>query len=132
MLIVRRVGAAVLVIAAVWVWFNLGPAEQPDHRSERLVINAEDDLNNENTEGRHNRQSLMAGQVWSILSCCRSSWISTPSYAQRDDRPAGMLGLCVLGIALVAGTTRGSIGEPRFDTVPVGPPDPADPPAPTY
>lgn len=107
MAIVRKVGAAVLLVAAVWVWFNLSPAVQPDHRGARSSINAEDDLNNANTEGAP-QQAVVNG--WTNLQyeeLISKQLDTNASAGLRDDRPPAMLGLCVAGIALIALTTPG-------------------------
>ena len=107
MLLIRKIGAVVLLVAAVWVWFNLAPAAEPDHSSVRLSINAADDRNNAGAQGAP-QQAVVNG--WTNLAYQEliSEQLDTnASYSHRDDRAPAMLGLCVAGIALLALTSSG-------------------------
>jgi len=117
--IVRLVGAILLAVAAVAVWFVLAPAKSassPDFSSAISQALSDYDTNNANTESAPQQQVLngwVAKDLLTVIARAQNAAVS-PRSAPRDDRlPAEML-LAVLGVALIAATT------PRMPSEPVG------------
>lgn len=106
--IIRHVGAVVLVAAAATVWFTMEP-EAPatlDHSVEAAAIEVEDDANNELTDGAPQQTVVNGWTTNAYLALISSQMDAASRPAPRDDRPAAMLGLCVVGIAFLIATTR--------------------------
>lgn len=104
LLLVRRIGAVLLACAAVFVWFAMAPEEPTTFDSEGALslIQAEDDANNELTDGAPQQTVVngwTANQLLELL-VRQNSTAPTPA----DDRPAALLALGVLGIALIGAT----------------------------
>lgn len=109
MYIVRRVGAALLVALAVGVWFGMAP-EASDHRSDVTAIEADDDANNARADGAP-QQAVVNGWTTTAYLRLLSTQLDEVSAADtQDERPGAMLGLCVVGIALMAATSTGGRG----------------------
>lgn len=110
MILVRRIGAIVLLGAALAVWFGLAPDPDaaPNNRSEVTSIELEDDGNNALAEGAP-QQTVVNGWTANNYLALLSSQLDEAARPQTvDQRPTAMLGLCVLGIALIAFTGLGS------------------------
>lgn len=105
--IIRWVGAVILVAAAVTVWFALQPKapENFDHSAEAAAIEVEDDANNDLTGGAPQQAVVNGWTANAYLALISRQIDAADAPAPRDDRPAAMLGLCVLGIALLMATT---------------------------
>lgn len=101
MLLTRRIGALVLAAVAVLVWFAMAP-ETPEeaHADAVASIEAEDAANNTITDGAP-QQTVVNG--WTANEYLKL--ISTQLNGSQDPRPAALLGLGVLGLALIAFTT---------------------------
>lgn len=111
MLLIRRIGAVVLVVAAIVVIFAFKPPN-PDHADRRGAISVKADLNNTSAEGAP-QQAVVNGWEHSDYLALLSQQIDQAGTAKaRDDRPLLLLGLCVAGIALIAFTTP--TGPVRF------------------
>ena len=147
LLLIRRVGALVLVGAAVYIWFAKAPATPAtaDHRAAVAAIERQDDADNGRTQGAP-QQAVVNGWTTNAYLRLISGQLAADDarQASRDARPAALLVLGVLGIALLAFTSPGPLlpsrGSDRRDrpargpagphaaTPPPGPP--ADGPAP--
>ena len=111
MLLIRRIGAVMLVVAAVIVIFAFKP-DDPDHSAARDDISSTASLNNASAEGAP-QQAVVNGWEHSDYLKLISRQLDESSTARaRDDRPLLLLALCVAGIALIAFTTTPSSPSP--------------------
>ena len=110
--IARRVGALVLVAAAVAVWFGLAPSDDdaPNHRSDRAAIESSDDGNNALTSGAPQQEVVNGWTTIAYLKLVSEQLDDNAAPEATDERPAAMLGLCVIGIGLLAATTQPAQG----------------------
>lgn len=119
MLVARRVGALLLAVAAVVVWFVLKPAEKPtssaDFSSEIAEAMANYELNNSAADSAP-QQAVVNGWVakdlLEVVAREQNAALS-PKSAPRDERVPAELLLVVLGVALLAATTPKSHAEPQ-------------------
>ena len=89
----RWIGAFMLTLAAVGVWFGLAPAEL-NHRVETSAIEARVDL----SDAQPGVPSQKTDEYLKLLS----QQLDEATRADvRDSRPAAMLGLVVIGLALL-------------------------------
>src|SRR4051794_2615515 len=105
--VVRRVGALALVVAAVGVWFGLNPTGPTalDHGSPRADIESTDSANNARAEGAPQQTVVNGWTTNDYLALLSTQLDEASAPPEQDLRPAAMLGLCVVGIALIALTS---------------------------
>lgn len=131
LLLVRRIGALLLIGAALYVWFAKAPdAPAHHHRDAVAAIEHQDDANNRLTQGAP-QQAVVNGWTTNRYLRLISAQLDANGSRQaaRDIRPAALLVLGVFGIALLALTTPGplvpSLGGRRptdSAAAPAGPP----------
>lgn len=114
--IVRKIGAVVLVVAAIAVWFGLKPSDSALNMDSIQIaaIMADDQANQERAEGAP-QQTVVNGWTARNLLEVIAQQGTTPA-ADQDQRPAALLVLTVIGVALLAFTTTGS-GSKRQDSL---------------
>jgi hypothetical protein len=111
MLMFRRIGALVLAVAAVAVWFGMAPsakvAKAADFGPQISSALANYRLNNANAEYSPQQQVVngwVAKDLLTVLAREQNAALS-PASAPRDDRVPAELLLAVLGLALFGATT---------------------------
>lgn len=102
MTIIRRIGFAFLACAAVLVWAFMGPERiaAEDHADRLGEIAADDDANNEFTEGAPQQEVVNGWTSINYLELIAEDVNQLP-----DNRPAALLTLLVLAACLHYGTT---------------------------
>jgi hypothetical protein len=102
MTIIRRIGFALLACAAVLVWAFMGPERitAEDHADRLGEIAADDDANNEFTEGAPQQEVVNGWTSINYLELIAEDVNQLP-----DNRPAALLTLLVLAACLHYGTT---------------------------
>ena len=112
MLVVRRLGAACLVLAAVAVWFLLKPAEKASDAADfaPAIAAAMGDYktNNASTDSAPQQQVVngwVAKDLLEVIAHEQNAALS-PRSAPRDERVPAYLLLMVLGLGLLAATTE--------------------------
>lgn len=103
MVLVRRVGAVVLALAALIVCFAMAPSSE-DFQSQVSAVMADDDLNQRRAEGAP-QQAVVNGWVARDLLQIIARQLDSP----HDHRPAALLTIAVLGLALYIFTTGGPL-----------------------
>lgn len=129
MLLVRRLGALILAIAAVAVWFLLEPeqasADTPNYSSAISSAMADYESNDALADSAP-QQAVVNGWVakdlLEVIAKAENASLS-PGSAPRDDRIPAELLLVVLGVALMVLTTPGGYTspQPRRAAAPVSP-----------
>jgi hypothetical protein len=114
MLKVRRIGAIVLAIAAIAVWFSMAP-DSTDHSGDISSALSSYGLNNARTSGAPQQQVVNGWVAKDLLTVNAQE-----GNASNDDRVPALVGLLVLGMALFAFTSPGSKGREPY-TAPGGP-----------
>ena len=104
---VRQVGAVILLLAAVAVWFGMAP-EAPDPATTISVIERAHRESNANTSGAP-EQAVVNG--WTTIDYLQLLAQQSDAASARQDRSTAMLGLCVAGIALLALTVSNASVE---------------------
>jgi hypothetical protein len=97
-IIARRVGAIVLAIAAVVVWFAMGPDDRSSDIRQAL---AEYELNELRTEGAPQQQVVNGWVAKDLLTIIAEQ----QNDASSDERLPALAGLLVLGAALYVFTS---------------------------
>ncbi|WP_148574810.1 hypothetical protein [Nocardioides caldifontis] len=113
LLLARRVGALVLAVGAIAVWFGLEPEESStgtaDYSSEIADAMDRYEMNNAMADSAP-QQEVVNGWVTKdlleVIATAENASLS-PETAPRDDRVAAELLLVVLGLALIALTAQG-------------------------
>ena len=113
--LVRRAGAVILAAAAIVVWFALAPSTSPgatdSSQTSSAAIDAAlaSDLANQASTSTAPQQAVANGWVARDLLevIARQGAVAAP---ETDQRPTALLGLAVLGIALIL-FTSGSPGR---------------------
>lgn len=100
MTLVRRIGAVVLLAAAVAVWFGLAPEAQ-EAAQELRSIERRDDGNSALADSAP-QQAVVNG--WTANDYLELI-VELDAGEDRDERPAAMVGLCLAGICLMALTS---------------------------
>ena len=133
MLLLRRLGAACLVLAAVAVWFLLKPADKAAESADfgPAIAAAMDDYdtNNASTDSAPQQQVVngwVAKDLLHVLAREQNAALS-PSSAPRDERVPAYLLLLVLGLGLFAGTSERARPLPAANHPPTGPVTPQQP-----
>lgn len=113
MLLVRRIGALILAVAAISIWFVLEPektsANTPDYSSAISSAVKNYKVNNAAAESAPQQEVVngwLAKDLLEIIAMAQNASLS-PESAPRDDRVPAELLLLVLGVALLALTSRG-------------------------
>jgi hypothetical protein len=88
---VRRIGALVLALAAVIVWFTMGPDQNTVSADVREVL-FEADMNEVSASGAPQQQVVNGWAAKDLLAIIANQ--------QADDRVPALVGLLVLGVAL--------------------------------
>jgi hypothetical protein len=110
MLLVRRIAAVLLGVAAVAVWFGMRPsAASPtaDFASKIDSAMADYKVNNSSTSSAPQQQVVngwAAKDLLEVIARAQNAALS-PQSSPRDDRVPAELMLCVLGLAVLALTT---------------------------
>lgn len=129
MLLVRRLGALILAIAAVAVWFLLEPeqasADTPNYSSAISAAIADYESNNALADSAPQQEVVngwVAKDLLEVIAKAENASLS-PESAPRDDRIPAELLLVVLGVALLVFTTpRGHAGpQPQRAAAPASP-----------
>lgn len=126
MLVIRRVGALVLAVAAVLVWFLMEPdvPRTPEAEVQRAVASRSTDISqamseyelNNTLAGSAPQQQVVNGWVakdlLQIIAEQQDAAVTRPQVAAPvtpvvppDERVPALVGLVVLGVALFLGTT---------------------------
>lgn len=100
MTVARRVGAIVLAIAAVVVWFAMGPQDRSEDIRQAL---ADYERNELRTEGAPQQQVVNGWVAKDLLTVIAEQQNDTAS----DERLPALAGLLVLGAALYVFTSPG-------------------------
>jgi hypothetical protein len=101
--LVRRVGAIVLALAAVVVWFAMAPDESSDRSPEIASALADYELNNARTQGAPQQQVVNGWVAKDLLTVIAEQ----QNESVTDERLPALAVLVVLGLALhVATSTR--------------------------
>ena len=106
---VRRIGAAVLIIAALGVWFGMAPShpdKSDDYRAAISAALASDTANNTRTEGAP-QQAVVNGWTAKDLLTVVAQEGADPRPV--DERPAALLTLVVIGFGRMLATSRPSV-----------------------
>ena len=104
--LVRRIGAIVLVLAALVVWFAMAP-DDGDRAADVESALSEYELNEALTEGAPQQQVVNGWVARDLLAVIARQ--------ETDERLPALAGLAVLGIALHLATTKASTS--RGDTM---------------
>jgi hypothetical protein len=123
MIKVRRIGAVVLAIAAIAVWFSMAP-DSTDHSSDISSALASYELDNARTSGAPQQQVVNGWVAKDLLTV-----IAEEGNSSADDRVPALVGLLVLGTALFAFTTP-QVQSHEADSGPATPTTPTHEPMP--
>lgn len=146
MLVVRRIGAVLLVAAAVAVWFLMAPEvpETPRNEAQEQVRNRESDIERALSDSELNeaiadsapQQQVVNGWVardlLEIIATQQNDALARDEIAPvvtpvvpPDERTPALVGLLVAGLALALATTpRAAEKADRFASAPSGTPGP--------
>jgi hypothetical protein len=106
MQIIRRIGAVVLIIAALGIWFGMKPAQDTKAGTYHSAISAAldaDTANNAKTEGAPQQTVVNGWTAKDLLTVIAQEGASQPPV---DERPAALLVLVIIGLGLILMTTR--------------------------
>ncbi|GAB3318095.1 hypothetical protein GCM10027451_36560 [Geodermatophilus aquaeductus] len=120
MILARRVGAVVLALATIVVWFVMAPEDRSGDISQAL---AEYSLNEARTQGAPQQQVVNGWVAKDLLTIIAEQQNDVAG----DERLPALAGLLVLGVALHAFTsprrgdeqTAASLGAAESESVPV-------------
>lgn len=126
MLIFRRLGATLLVLCAVAVWFLLKPAEKAEASADFgpsiAAAMADYKANNASTDSAPQQQVVngwVAKDLLEVIVRQQNAALS-PASASSDERVPAFLLLAVMGLGLIAGTSERSRATlPLVPTSPV-------------
>jgi hypothetical protein len=122
----RRVGAIVLALAAVVVWFAMAPDESSDRSSEIARVLADYELNEGRTQGAPQQQVVNGWAAKDLLTIIAKQ----QNESVTDERLPALAVLIVLGLALFAATSTRSADARGAASGPAVPPaDPSPEPA---
>jgi hypothetical protein len=109
MVLVRRVGYALIALAAIGVWLFMAPQPGETVAQDKRVsqINDEDDANNAMTEGAPQQEVVNGWTSVAYLELISDQLNTTP---EPDRRPAALLTLLVLAACLHCGTASPATG----------------------
>ena len=103
---IRRIGAVVLIIAALGIWFGMKPTESAKAGTYHSAITAAldaDTANNAKTEGAPQQTVVNGWTAKDLLTVIAQEGADQPSV---DERPAALPALLVIGLGLILATTR--------------------------
>ncbi|SFP60709.1 hypothetical protein SAMN05660464_3659 [Geodermatophilus dictyosporus] len=101
--LVRRVGAIVLALAAIVVWFVMAPGESSDRSSDIVSALADYEVNEARTQGAPQQQVVNGWVAKDLLTVIAEQ----QNDSVNDDRLPALVVLVVLGLALhIATSTR--------------------------
>ena len=101
MSVVRRVGAVVLALAAVVIWFAMAPSDASDRSSDIAGVLAEYELNEARTQGAPQQQVVNGWAAKDLLAIIAEQQDASVT----DERLPALGVLVVLGLALVLATS---------------------------
>jgi hypothetical protein len=114
MYMIRRIGAVVLIVAAVGVWFGMKPANTDTSYGAAITAAlAADTANNTSTEGAP-QQTVVNGWTAKDLLTIIAKQGADPRPV--DERPAALLTLLVIGFGLGLVTLRLPVPEPAMSS----------------
>lgn len=119
MLVIRRIGAGVLALAAVIIWFAMAPGESDDGSRDISRALANYEMNEARTEGAPQQQVVNGWVAKDLLTVIAEQ----QNDSSTDNRLAALAGLGVLGLALHIGTSPRSI-DPGPAPLTEGPKEP--------
>jgi len=107
---IRRIGAVVLIVAAIGVWFGMSPTSDKasSYSSAISAALAADTANNANTAGAP-QQTVVNGWTAKDLLTVIANEGAVPQPV--DERPAALLTLLVIGFGLVLVTSQTPVRE---------------------
>jgi hypothetical protein len=124
--LVRRIGAVVLAVAAVVVWFAMAPSESSDRSGDIAGALAEYELNEARTQGAPQQQVVNGWVAKDLLTVIAEQQNEDGS----DDRLPALGVLVVLGLALhLATSARPAQGGSTGPTAAAPPADPTPEPS---
>jgi len=106
MQMIRRIGAVVLIIAALGIWFGMKPAQDAKASTYHSAVSAAldaDTANNAKTEGAP-QQTVVNG--WTAKDLLTVIAQEGAGQAPVDERPAALLVLVIIGLGLILMTPR--------------------------
>jgi hypothetical protein len=118
-ILARRIGAVILALAAIVVWFTMGPEDRSDDISQAL---AEYSLNEARTQGAPQQQVVNGWVAKDLLTIIAEQ----QNDAASDERMPALAGLLVLGGALFVFTSPRRIKEEPI--APIAAPEPVSAP----
>jgi hypothetical protein len=127
MQMIRRIGAVVLMVAAIAVWFGMNPANTDAASGYSDAISAAlaaDTANNVTTAGAAQQAVVNGWTARDLLTV-----IAKEGSAPVDQRPAALLTLLVIGFAIGLATTRPPVPGPAIFKPSAFEPPPAAPAA---
>lgn len=133
MILQRRLGAALLSIAAVAVWFLLAPSQNSsgtrDFSSDIATALANYETNNATTQGAPQQQVVNGWITKDLLTVLarQQNVALSPDGAPRDNRIPAELLLVVLGLALIIRTTGETASRPSASPTAGDPTPPTEP-----
>ena len=131
MFMFRRIGAIVLAVAAIGVWFGMAPntgsnSSSGAYQAAIASALAADATNASSAQSAPQQQVVNGWTARDLLAVIAKEGATTASVA--DQRPAALLVLAVLGIALLL-ITGGPSKDPTVDAASVSVPSSAGAPA---
>ena len=115
--LVRRVGAIVLALAAVVVWFAMAPDESSDRSGDIASALADYELNDTRTQGAPQQQVVNGWVAKDLLTIIAEQ----QNESVTDERLPALAVLAVLGLALHMATSPGPAHADCATSVPVAP-----------
>ena len=115
--IIRRVGAVVLIVAAISVWFGMKPASTDNASGYRAAITAalaDDTANNKMTEGSPQQTVVNGWTAKDLLAIVAREGSDPPPPV--DERPAALLTLLAIGFGLGLATTQLPVRQSSLNT----------------
>jgi hypothetical protein len=115
----RRIGAAVLIVAAFGVWFGMKPASANTATSYRAAVTAAlaTDASNTTSAIGAARQAVVEGRTARDLLTIIANEAASAQPLPADERPAALLTLLAIGLGLgLATSLRAAVREPAMNT----------------
>ncbi len=105
MLLARRVGAYVLVVAAIAIWFGMKPTQQSDtgYKAAIAAALAADQTNAAASQSAPQQQVVNGWTARDLLTVIAEEGAQSAGVV--DERPAALLVIVVLGVALLLART---------------------------